>query len=98
MDSVFLHRRNPTLKEPYTNVPPWNRHVLEVSWSRSVRLDKMAVMAPGDNPNTDGIHVVESIAVTIASCRMLAARARPAANLAALVGRGRPCRVLAGGG
>jgi polygalacturonase len=43
---------------------------LTVSRSRAVRLDKMAITAPGDSPNTDGIHVAESTAVTITSCRI----------------------------
>lgn len=43
---------------------------LTVSRSRGVRLDKMAITAPGDSPNTDGIHVAESTAVTITSCRI----------------------------
>ena len=43
---------------------------LTVSRSRGVRLDKMAITAPEDSPNTDGIDVAESTAVTITSCRI----------------------------
>lgn len=43
---------------------------LTVSRSRGVRLDKLAITAPEDSPNTDGIHVAESTAVTITSCRI----------------------------
>uniref|UniRef100_A0ACD5V9L1 Uncharacterized protein n=1 Tax=Avena sativa TaxID=4498 RepID=A0ACD5V9L1_AVESA len=43
---------------------------LTVSRSRGVRLDKLAISAPEDSPNTDGIHVAESSAVTITACRI----------------------------
>lgn len=43
---------------------------LTVSRSRGVRLDGMAIQAPGDSPNTDGIHVAESTAVTITGARI----------------------------
>ncbi|XP_062218095.1 probable polygalacturonase At1g80170 [Phragmites australis] len=43
---------------------------LTVSRSRNVRVAGLHVEAPADSPNTDGIHVAESTAVTIQSCRI----------------------------
>jgi galacturan 1,4-alpha-galacturonidase len=41
-----------------------------VSRSRGVRVAGLRIDAPEDSPNTDGIHVAESTAVTIQSCRI----------------------------
>ncbi|WVZ78017.1 hypothetical protein U9M48_025797 [Paspalum notatum var. saurae] len=41
-----------------------------VSRSRGVRLSGLRVEAPEDSPNTDGIHVADSTAVTIQGCRI----------------------------
>ncbi|XP_062224174.1 probable polygalacturonase At1g80170 [Phragmites australis] len=41
-----------------------------VSRSRDVRVAGVRIEAPEDSPNTDGIHVAESTAVTIQSCRI----------------------------
>uniref|UniRef100_A0A0A9CYN3 endo-polygalacturonase n=1 Tax=Arundo donax TaxID=35708 RepID=A0A0A9CYN3_ARUDO len=41
-----------------------------VSRSRNVRVAGLHVEAPEDSPNTDGIHIAESTAVTIQSCRI----------------------------
>uniref|UniRef100_A0A0E0JV42 RING-type domain-containing protein n=1 Tax=Oryza punctata TaxID=4537 RepID=A0A0E0JV42_ORYPU len=43
---------------------------LTVSRSRDVRLAGVRVDSPEDSPNTDGIHVADSTAVTIQSCRI----------------------------
>ncbi|KAG8076668.1 hypothetical protein GUJ93_ZPchr0006g45385 [Zizania palustris] len=43
---------------------------LTVSRSRDVRLAGVRVEAPEDSPNTDGIHVADSSAVTIQGCRI----------------------------
>ncbi|KAJ1277715.1 hypothetical protein BS78_04G025000 [Paspalum vaginatum] len=43
---------------------------LTVSRSRGVRLSGLRVEAPEDSPNTDGIHVADSTAVTIQGCRI----------------------------
>ncbi|KAL6629217.1 hypothetical protein ACP70R_028982 [Stipagrostis hirtigluma subsp. patula] len=41
-----------------------------VSRSRGVRVAGLRVAAPEDSPNTDGIHISESTAVTVQSCRI----------------------------
>ncbi|OQU84294.1 hypothetical protein SORBI_3004G028700 [Sorghum bicolor] len=41
-----------------------------VSRSRGVRVGGLRIDAPEDSPNTDGIHVADSTAVTIQSCRI----------------------------
>ena len=41
-----------------------------VSRSRGVRVGGLRIEAPEDSPNTDGIHVAESTAVTIQRCRI----------------------------
>lgn len=41
-----------------------------VSRSRNVRVAGVRIEAPEDSPNTDGIHVAESTAVTIQGCRI----------------------------
>ncbi|OEL20842.1 putative polygalacturonase [Dichanthelium oligosanthes] len=43
---------------------------LTVYRSRNVRLAGVRIDAPEDSPNTDGIHVAESTAVTIQNCRI----------------------------
>ena len=43
---------------------------LTVYRSRNVRLAGVRIEAPEDSPNTDGIHVAESTAVSIQSCRI----------------------------
>ncbi|PUZ73921.1 hypothetical protein GQ55_1G024200 [Panicum hallii var. hallii] len=43
---------------------------LTVYRSRNVRLAGVRIEAPEDSPNTDGIHVAESTAVTIQNCRI----------------------------
>ncbi|XP_040376730.1 probable polygalacturonase At1g80170 isoform X1 [Oryza brachyantha] len=43
---------------------------LTVSRSRDVRLAGVRVDSPEDSPNTDGIHVADSTAVTIQACRI----------------------------
>ncbi|TKW38204.1 hypothetical protein SEVIR_1G098500v4 [Setaria viridis] len=43
---------------------------LTVYRSRSVRVTGVRIDAPEDSPNTDGIHVAESTAVTIQNCRI----------------------------
>ncbi|CAN6237021.1 unnamed protein product [Urochloa humidicola] len=43
---------------------------LTVYRSRNVRLAGVRIESPEDSPNTDGIHVAESSAVTIRSCRI----------------------------
>ncbi|CAD6204862.1 unnamed protein product [Miscanthus lutarioriparius] len=49
-----------------------NAHQMHVTVSRSrdMRVARLRIEAPEDSPNTDGIHVAESTAVTIQRCHI----------------------------
>lgn len=41
-----------------------------ISRSDSVRVIDVKVSAPGDSPNTDGIHITESTSVLLQNCKI----------------------------
>lgn len=41
-----------------------------ISRSRSVRIIDVRVSAPGDSPNTDGIHISDSVNVLLQNCKI----------------------------
>lgn len=41
-----------------------------ISRSDSVRVSEVLVSAPGDSPNTDGIHITESTNVVLQDCKI----------------------------
>jgi galacturan 1,4-alpha-galacturonidase len=41
-----------------------------ISESASVRISQVSVSAPGDSPNTDGIHITQSTNVVLQDCKI----------------------------